>query len=105
MIRLRTIPSMKLKYPIGITHGNTPTQAEKKTGDKRAAALRPISAAAMKNKTAGVHQYFSRKGERGGGPHITAPGGIVRDPHCMKELGVGIEVAIGVEIGLGTLLL
>ena len=101
MIKLRTMPSMKLKYPMGITHGNTLTQAEKKTGDNSAAALRPISAAAMKNKTAGIHQYFSRKGLPGNGPYSTPPGGTTAGPDCAYGTGVGI----GVGIGLGTLVL
>jgi len=94
---------------MGITQGNTLTQAEKKTGDNKAAALRPISAAAMKNKTAGVHQYFCRKAGRGNGAQHTPPTGIIPGLDCMYELGADIAVAIGVGIGvgigLGTLLL
>jgi hypothetical protein len=82
MIRLRTMPRMKLKYPIGITQGNMLAQTEKKTGDNNAAALTPISAAAMKNNAAGIHQYFSRKGARGNGPHAI-PVGIMMGPDCM----------------------
>ena len=105
MIRLRIIPSMKLKYPIGITQGNTLTQAEKNTGDNNAAALRPISAAAMKNNAAGIHQYLSSKGGRGNGPYSTPPGGIIRGPDCMYGLELAIGVGIGLGIGLGTLVL
>ncbi len=83
IIRLRTMPSMKLKYPMGITQGNKLAQAEKKTGDNNAAALIPISAAATKNNAAGTHQYFSRKGRRGNGAHNTPPMGIIRGPDCM----------------------
>ncbi len=104
IIRLRIMPSMKLKYPMGTTHGNTLTQAAKKTGDSNAAALMAISTAATKNNTTGIHQYFTRKGGRGNGPNSTPPGGIIRGPACMQGLQ-WIGEAIGVGIGRGTLVL
>jgi hypothetical protein len=100
MIRLRTMPSMKLKYPIGITQGNTLAQAEKKIGDNSAAALRPISAAATKKSTAGIHQYFNRKGGRENGPYNTPPEGIILGPDCMNwvEGGIGVGICLGILV-------
>lgn len=92
MTKPRIMPSMKLKYPSGTTQGKNATQAEKKTGDNSAIPFTAISAAAMENNIAGIHQFPSRKGARGNGPYTTPPGG------CMNCPDGGIPVAIGFGI-------